>query len=80
MEIVLEVIVALLAWAIIFLAFRCHTWKKHCMFYLNVVSKIVTAETSLEEAVAILSAMYHIPDDEVVRRLTDEPKVNSNKR
>lgn len=71
MEILLAVIVLIGALSIIFLMLRCNSYKKGYEFYVRTTKRIVEGD-AYKEALAIMGAVYHLEEDEIVRRLSRE--------
>ena len=65
------ILIIVMLLTIIFISLRCHNYKKAWMHQVQAMHKIVEAEDTFQEALAIMTAVYHLPEDEIIRRLLE---------
>ena len=68
-EVGLLIVIACLSLLIIFLAIRCHQYKQAMVFWCTACSRIAEAGDTFDESLAIMSGIYHLDEDEIIRRL-----------
>ena len=75
--IVLAVIVFILIHVVIFLWSAFDAYQAAYLFNKAAIERICQAGNTYDEALAIMSAKYHLPEDEVIRRLQSGSQTSS---
>ena len=65
------VLIAVMLVTITILGLRCHNYRKAYIHQIRAMHKIVDAEDTFQEALAVMTAVYQLPEDEVIRRLLE---------
>lgn len=65
------VLIVIMLLTIIFLGIRCKQYRKAWRSLAHKLNSIIS-DDYIDEAIATLALVYHMDEDEVVRRLTNE--------
>ena len=63
------ILIGVILLTIIFLTLRCNQYRKAYIKQIRAMHKLVEAENTFQEALAIMMGVYQLDEDEVIRRL-----------